>query len=170
MKLASAVPAMSRVFGDLPPAERLNVVHALTAIASLSAMQALERVIDDVDREVRLAAVKALSAKVHRGAFARLEQKVKDKAIRSIDLTERTAIFEAYGAMCGEGGVAFLDGLLNGKSMFGKREDPEMRACAAIALGRIKTRKATESLQKSSDENDVVVRNAVQRAMRGGAS
>ena len=47
------------------------------------------------------------------------------------------AVFEAYGALCGDAGVALLDAMLNGKSMFGKREDSELRACAAIALGRI---------------------------------
>ncbi len=170
MKLTAAVPALSRVLGDGPPAARSSAVAALTAIDTAGAMQALERAVDDTDREVRLAAVKALLARKHRGAFARLEQKVKDREIRSLDLTERMAFFEAYGALCGEGGVAFLDGLLNGKGMFGKREDSEMRACAAIALGRVGSKKATESLHKSADERDVVVRNAVQRALRGGAT
>lgn len=167
LKLTAAVPAMARNLGDALPAKRLSVVHALTAIGSANAMQALERCLDDADREVRLAAVKALLAKVHRGAFTRLDQKVKDRAIRSIDLTERMATFEAFGAMCGEPGIPFLDGLLNGKSMFGKREDPEMRACAAIALGKIVSAKARESLKKSADEKDVVVRTAVLRALKG---
>jgi len=70
--------------------------------------------------------------------------------------------------MCGDGGIAFLDGVLNGKSMFGKREDPELRACAAMALGRVGTRKAHEALERSGGEKDIVVRNAVSRAMRGG--
>ena len=170
LQLAAAVPALARVLSDRSPSRRLNVVKALTAIGSASALQALERSVDDDDREVRLAAVKALLAKGHRGAFARLEQKVKDRAIRSVDLTERMAFFEAYGALCGDTGIPFLDGLLNGKSMFGKREDPEMRACAAIALGRIGSPRAKESLQKSADERDVVVRNAVLRAMKGGAT
>jgi hypothetical protein len=170
MKLAAAVPAMARVLGESAVAGRLNVVHALAAIGTTGAMQALERTVDDADREVRLAGVKALGAKAHRGAFGRLEQKVKDRAIRSVDLTERMAVFEAYGALCGEAGIAFLDGLLNGKGMFGKREDPEMRACAAIALGRVASKRAMESLHKSADERDVVVRNAVQRAIRGGTA
>ena len=170
LKLTAAVPALSTVLASGLPATRLSVVQALTGIGSLTAMQALERAVDDSDREVRLAAVKVLLARKHRGAFTRLEQKVKDRGIRSVDLTERMAVFEAYGAMCGEGGVAFLDGLLNGKSMFGKREDPEMRACAAMALGRVGSAKAKEALRKAADEKDVVVRNAVQRAMRGGAT
>jgi hypothetical protein len=42
-----------------------------------------------------------------------------------------------------------------------------LRACAAIALGRVNTKKAREALQKASGEKDIVVRNAVNRAMRG---
>ena len=78
------------------------------------------------------------------------------------------AFFEAYGAVCGDNGVPFLDGILNSKGMFGKREDPELRACAAIALGRVGTKKAQESLQRASDEKEVVVRSAVSRALRQG--
>jgi HEAT repeat protein len=64
--------------------------------------------------------------------------------------------------------VATLDGMLHGKSLFGRREDAEMRACAAVALGRIASPRAQESLRRAVGEKDVVVRNAVNRALRGG--
>jgi HEAT repeat protein len=167
LKVAAAVPSLSKVLSGDDATVRLSAVHALAAIGSLSAMQALERSVDDSDREVRLATVKAVLLKKHRGAFAKLEHKVKEKAAASLDMTERTVVFEAYGAMCGEGGIAFLDQLLNGKGFFGGREDPETRACAAMALGRIGTKKSKESLQKAAEEKDVVVRNAVFRALKG---
>jgi HEAT repeat protein len=78
------------------------------------------------------------------------------------------AVFEAYGTLCGNSGVAGLDLVLNGKSLFGRKEDSELRACAAMALGRIGTPAATEALRKSANEKDVVVRTAVSRALRGG--
>jgi hypothetical protein len=172
MKTPAAVAPMAKVLansGDI--LMRQTAVQALTDIGSAGALQALERSIEDSDRDVRVASVRTLGAKAYRGVFARLDTAVKGKAIRSADLTEKMAFFEAYGAMCGENGVVFLDGILNGgKGMFGKREDPELRACAAIALGRIGTRKAQESLQKATSEKDVVVRNAVNRAMRGGTA
>ena len=57
--------------------------------------------------------------------------------MREADRTERLAMFELYGTLCGDGGVAWLDELLNPKGgLFSKKEDPEVRACAAIALGR----------------------------------
>jgi hypothetical protein len=70
--------------------------------------------------------------------------------------------------MCGDGGVQFLDSILNGKGLFGNREDAETRACAAIALGRVGTKKAQEALQRAGAEKDVVVRNAVNRALKQG--
>ena len=74
---------------------------------------------------------------------------VKGKAVRDADLTEKMAFFEAYGALCGDGGVAQLDAMLNGKGFLGRREDPEIRACAAIALGRVGTAKRDRSAAQS---------------------
>ena len=86
-----------------------------------------------------------------------------------MDLTEKMAFFESYGALCGDDGVVHCDGILNGKGLLGRREDPELRACAAVALGRIGSAKALEALRKATAEKDVVVRNAVGRALRGAA-
>jgi HEAT repeat protein len=44
-----------------------------------------------------------------------------------------------------------------------------MRACAAIALGRVGTEMAVAALRKAAVERDVIVRNAVARALRGEA-
>ena len=170
MKTQAAAAPLAKVLveGDVPL--RQQAVKALTDIGSPGALQALEKSIEDRDRDVRVAAVRTLGAKAYKGVFSRLESAVKGKAVRGADLTEKMAYFEAYGAMCGDGGVTFLDNLLNGKGMFGKREDSELRACAAIALGRVGTRRAQESLRKAADEKDIVVRNAVTRALRGAGA
>jgi hypothetical protein len=168
MKLTAAVPHLARVLAEGSVEHRQLAVHGLTAIGSPGALQSLEKAIDDQDREIRVAAVRTLGAKAYRGVFTRIEAAVKGRALREADLTERMAFYEAFGAMCGDGGVAFLDGILNPRGMFVKREDPETRACAAIALGRIGTRRAQECLQKAAGEKDVVVRNAVNRALKQG--
>jgi hypothetical protein len=170
MKTSSATVPLARVLHDGEVALRQLAVQALIEIGSAGALQALERSVEDKDRDVRIAAVRALGAKAHKGVFARLEPVVKGKNLRAADLTEKMAFFEAYGAMCGDNGVPYLDSILNGKGMFGKREDPELRACAAIALGRIGTKTAQECLQRSAGEKDVIVRNAVSRALRGGVA
>jgi hypothetical protein len=167
MKSAAAVAQIARLLAESPDAElRRLAVQALTEIGSAGALQALERSIEDSDREVRVAAVRTLGAKAYRGVFQRLESVVKAKELRGTDLTEKMAFFEAYGSMCGDAGVAFLDRILNGKGTFGKREDPELRACAAMALGRVGSKKALEALQRASGEKDIVVRNAISRALR----
>ncbi|MEX2177437.1 MAG: HEAT repeat domain-containing protein [Gemmatimonadaceae bacterium] len=167
MRAAAAVAPMARVLVDGDVELRQLAVHALTTIGSAGALQALERCIEDDDREVRVAAVRTLGGKAYKGVAQRVEAVVKGRALRGADLTERMAFFEAHGALCGDGGVPHLDGILNSKGMFGKREDPELRACAAIALGRVGTQSARASLQRATAEKDVVVRNAVNRALRG---
>jgi hypothetical protein len=99
----------------------------------------------------------------------RLLDAIRRKEVRAADLGEKMALFEAFGAMCGDAGVGELDGILNARGLLGAKEPPELRACAARALGMIGTRSSMASLQKAADTKDVVVRSAVARAMRGGA-
>ena len=167
LKAQAAVSTLSKLLGEPDVERRQLAVHALNDIGSPGALQSLERSIEDADREVRIAAVRALTGKNHRPVVARLESVVKGKAIREADRTEKMAFFEGYGMLCGDAGVSMLDGILNGKGFLGRREDPELRACAAIALGRVGTPKATEALRKAAAEKDIVVRNAVTRALRG---
>jgi HEAT repeat protein len=143
--------------------------QALTEIGSAGALQALERALEDSDRDVRIHAARTVMAREHRPALPRLDAVVKGKSVRAADLTEKMVFFEAYGTMCGDSGVAHLDSLLNGRSLLRYREDSETRACAAIALGRIGTDKAVAALRKAAVEKDIIVRNAVGRALRGDA-
>jgi hypothetical protein len=168
LKTPAAVAPLSKVLGEGEPTLRIAAVQALGEIGSPGALQTLERGLDDSERDVRVAAVRALASRNYRPVLAKLEAMVKGRAIRDANLTEKMAVFEAYGALCGEEGVAGLDEMLNGKSLFGRREDPGLRACAAVALGRINTPRAQEALRRASSEKDVVVRNAVNRALRGG--
>ena len=169
LRTAAAVGALIKVLNEPFRDLRVAAVTALVDIGTAGAMQGLEKAIDDGDREVRIAATKALATRVHKPALPRVTQAIKSKEIRDADRTERLALFELYGILCGDAGVAVLDELLNPKSgFFARKEDPEMRACAAVALGKVGTARARESLQKAAGEKDVVVRNAVARALREG--
>ncbi|MEO6528858.1 MAG: HEAT repeat domain-containing protein [Gemmatimonadaceae bacterium] len=170
LKSPAAVSPLMRVLADGESSLRVAAVQALGEIGTPGALQALERGLDDAERDVRVAAVRALSTRSYRPMLPKLDAMVKGKPIRDADLTEKMAVFEAFGSLCGDDGVVALDGMLNGKSLFGRREDGELRACAAVALGRVGTPKALESLRRSSSEKDVVVRNAVNRALRGGSA
>jgi hypothetical protein len=167
LKTQAAVTALGKLLADANVTLRQVAAHTLAEIGSPGAMQALERAIDDADRDVRVTAVRAMTTRAYRPALARLESVVKGKRVREADLTEKMAFFEGYGSLCGEGGVPHLDAMLNGKGFLGRREDSEMRACAAIALGRVGTPKAIDTLRKAATEKDIVVRNAVNRALRG---
>jgi HEAT repeat protein len=168
MRTAAAVAPLARMLSDPDREIRVVAVQALIEIGSPGSLQMLDRALTDADRDVRVQAVRALAARGQRAALVRVEAIVRGKEIRSADLGERMAFFEAYGALCGDTGVTFLDSLLNGRSGFmGRREDPELRACAALALGRIATPKSRESLERAVAEKDAVVRSAVTKALRG---
>ncbi|HEY9230263.1 MAG TPA: HEAT repeat domain-containing protein, partial [Gemmatimonadaceae bacterium] len=167
LKAQAAVLAVAKILNEPDAARRLIAVQALAEIGSPGALQSIERVVEDPDRDVRVAVVRAVTTKNHRPALARIEAVVKGKWIRDADRTEKMAFFEAFGSICGDDGVPLLDSTLNGKGFLGRREDPEIRACAALALGRVGTPKATEALRKSAAEKDIIVRNAVTRALRG---
>jgi HEAT repeat protein len=171
LKSSAAVAPLTKVLGGSDRDLRVAAVGALVEIGSPGAMQALERAMGDSDREIRIAAVRAVGSRGQRSALSRLDTIVKSKEMRAAEMTERMAFFEAYGQLCGDGGIAFLDGILNGKSgLLGRKEDRELRACAAIALGFIKTARAEECLTKGLGEKDLLVRNAVNRALRRGAA
>jgi HEAT repeat protein len=169
LRSTAAVTPLVRRLSDPDAAIRLAVVQALAEIGSAGALQGFERAIDDADRDVRVAAARALATRAYRPALPRVEAVVKGKALRDADLTEKMAMFEAYGSMCGEAGVSLLDGILNARGFLRRREDAEARACAAMALGRVGTDKAIASLRRSAEEKDVVVRSAVNKALRGGS-
>src|SRR4051812_47880035 len=123
-------PLLERGERDL----KLAVVEALTTIGSPSATRLLEKAIDDAERDVRIAAVKFLGQRGHRNAFPRIEAAVMGSKLKETDLTEKMAFFEAYGALAGEGGIPALEKLLVPKGgLLGRKEDPETRACAAMA-------------------------------------
>ena len=167
LKTAAAVPALSRLLTHTDPAMRLGAVNALGEIGTAGALQNLDKGIDDDDREVRIATVRALGQRNHRAAVQKIENALVGKRLQDGDLTEKMAFFEAFGALCGEPGVAMLDGLLNKKGLFGKRGDVEVRACAAMALGRIGTDSAFAALRRAATDKDILVKNAVSKALRG---
>jgi HEAT repeat protein len=87
-----------------------------------------------------------------------------------MDLTEKMAFFEAYGTIAGAAGLQALSGMLLPRGLLKLKESSETRACAAIALGKIRTAEAREILTRVADDKDLVVRNAVSRALRESAT
>ena len=144
--------ALVRRLADADAVMRLAAVQSLGEIGSAGALQGIERAIDDTDRDVRVAVARALAGHGYRPALPRFEAAVKAKTLREADLTEKMAMFEAFSVLGGEAGVPLLDGVLNARGFLGKRDDSETRACAAMALGRIGTEVALESLRRARNE------------------
>jgi hypothetical protein len=167
LKLPPVVPALGALFEKRSSQIRVAVVDALSAMGTPGAMQQLEQAVDDRDRDVRIGAVRVLAARGHRNVLGKVEAAVQGKALRDADLTEKMAFFEAYGVLAGAPGVERLAAMLQSGGGFLKRkEDPETRACAAMALGKIGTPEAVTVLEGVARDKDALVRNAVNKALR----
>lgn len=163
-----AVPALKGLLGHQDPAVRLSVALALISLRSTAALTVLVDALEDGEREVRVAAARGLAAARFASARDRLTALIDGKTVREADLTEKIAFFEAYGVIGGAAAVPKLDELLNYKGMLGRRNTPELRACAALALGKIGTAEARAALESARGDEEPVVRNAVNKALRGG--
>ena len=91
---------------------------------------------------------------------------VEGRDIRSADLSEKMAFFEAFGLLAGAGSEDLLDRFLNGRGFLGRKEHDELRACAALALGHVGTERARRILMEAQDEQSPMVRNAVRKALK----
>jgi hypothetical protein len=165
LALTPAAAAIAELLGHGDAATRRIAVEALVGIRNSPAMEAVQRALTDVDREVRMAAARGLASLHYTPARARLEALLDSARVRDADLTEKIAFFEACGAVANPDTVAMLDKMLNGRRLLGK-ESPEMRACAAMALGRVGTPAARTSLQRAREASNPMVRTAVLKALR----
>ncbi|MDQ6830857.1 MAG: HEAT repeat domain-containing protein [Gemmatimonadota bacterium] len=171
LRTPAAVAPIGRILAIPSPVLRLAAVHALAEIGSPGAIRMVEQAITDDERDVRVAAVRAIGARGHTAALSKIEALVRGKELREKDLTEKMALFETYATLAGPAGAAALDGLLNARGkFFAKKEDPEVRACAAMALGRIGSDDAVDALKRATQDKELLVRNAANRALRGGAT
>jgi HEAT repeat protein len=167
LKLASAVQGLATCLESQHSTVRVAAVQALADIATPASIQALEKALDDADREVRLASVRVVGQHKSRSALPKITTVVTGKSVRQADLTEKMAFFEAYGVLVGESGVELLDGILNSGGFLKRKENPETRACAAMALGRIGSQAARDALNKAAQDKEPLVKSAVLRAIRG---
>jgi HEAT repeat protein len=170
LQLAQTVPGLGETLAHRDPAVRLASVQALAQLGTPAALGFLEKALEDADRAVRLGAVRIVGGRGYKGAQRRIEGIVLGKSVNEMDLTEKMAFFEAYGAIAGTAGLKPLSALLLPRGLLRMKESSETRACAAIALGKVRTPEAREVLQRAADDKDLVVRNAVSRALRESAT
>jgi HEAT repeat protein len=166
LRLPPLVPGLGRLLETPKTDLKKRVVHSLASIGTPGAMKQLETAIDDDDRDVRIGAVRAMSERGYRGAFPKIEAAIKGKTSRDTDLTEKTVFFEAFGQLAGPAGIAMLQPMIQTKGFMRRKEDPQTRACAAMALGKIATPEARTILEGLASDKEPLVRNAVNKALR----
>ena len=167
MQLSDAAFQLSALLAHASPKVRLAAVEAAMELKASSLLGSLRSTLSDRERDVRIAAARALGKLRYRPAASHLRKVLEGKEIRDADISEQIAFFESYGLIQDPDGVRLLDGLLNGRGFLGRRESGEMRACAALGLGKMGTPEAMAALEKALGEPDPVVRSAVNRALRG---
>ncbi len=170
LNLHQAVSGLGDTVNHRDSAIRLASVQALALLGTPAALALVDKALEDPDRGVRLAAVRVVSARGYKNAQRRVEAVVLGKAVKEMDLTEKMAFFEAYGAIAGPGGLKAMMAILLPRGLLRIKGASETRACAAIAIGKIRTPEARDVLQRAAEDKDLVVRNAVSRALREGAS
>ncbi|HEX6560216.1 MAG TPA: HEAT repeat domain-containing protein [Longimicrobiales bacterium] len=167
--MAAAVPLLASLLTHAQPAVRRAAVEALVQIRSGPALDALQNALEDSEREVRIVAARGLGSLRYQPARSRLESLLTGRIVRDADLTEKMAFFEAFGSVANADSVALLDRILNGKKLFGK-ESPELRACAAMALGKVASPASRAALERAAEDKEPMVRNAVIKALRQEAA
>ncbi|MEO8293874.1 MAG: HEAT repeat domain-containing protein [Gemmatimonadota bacterium] len=170
LKLQGSVPGLGFTVKHTERDIRLASVKALVEIGTAGAMGTIEGVLDDADREVRITAVRSLGNRGYKNALKRIQNAVLNRGLKGADLTERIAFFEAYALIAGTASLDPLARILIPGGMFQRKETAESRACAAIALSRLGTPEARDVLQQVASDKDLVVRNAVNRALRESTS
>ncbi len=166
LKLPPVVAALGALFERRSAKVKRGAVEALAAIGTPGAMKQIEQGLEDENRDVRIAAARAIGAKGHRQAFPAIEAVVSGRKLKGADLTERTAFFESYGLLAGPDGLKVLAPMLEVRGLLRRKEDPEIRACAAMAIGKIGTPEAREVLNRVANDKDPLVRNAINRALQ----
>jgi hypothetical protein len=166
VQITEAGPGLAKLLRHPDPTVRLAAVDAAVALKASTVASALEKTLEDAERDVRVAAARALGELRYPPAAKTLSGIINSRRIREADITEKVAVFEAYGLTAESDGIGLLDTLLNKKGLLGKKESTEMRAAAALGLGRIPSPEARAALERATQDEDPVVRSNVNRALR----
>ncbi len=145
---------------------RRLAVSALALIGTPVALKIMSSAAGDEDAEVRMAVFEAFTQRPFRGAARTLSTLLTTTDLEVRDLSERRALFTAFATTNGPAGVATLETVLLGKGGLSRRPSPGTRACAALALGMLKTPAARFALETAVKDKDPLVRSAAGAALR----
>ncbi|MEX0935370.1 MAG: HEAT repeat domain-containing protein [Gemmatimonadota bacterium] len=168
LRIAEAGDSLVRLLDRGPRQVRKVVVETASEVPSSVLVGALRKLLRDEDRELRVASARVLGEARYAPAAEDFRTILQEKEFRETDVTEKVAFFEAYGTLAGDDATSFLSKLLNSRGFLGRREPPDVRAGAALALGKVGSPSAQEALAKAARDDEPVVRSAVARALKDG--
>ena len=154
--------ALGAVLTSENPEVRREALLALKSFGGGRALEFVSRAVDDDDPSVRLYALRHLVSHRYAPALPRVEGRIEHPdAERS--LTEQRLLYEAYGALGGEGVVDDLISRFRRRRGLFRKRDPEEAACVLIALGATASPVARDVIeQASTDRHPLVARVANQ--------
>ncbi len=168
LNATSTIETIAKLEKHKETSVRASAVETLAGLSTPAAYRKLTRFLDDDDEEVRVSVLEALAQVSFKGALSNLKRMISAEEVEELGLAEKRALFEAYGAVAGPGGLTILGPMLrDGGGLFRKGGSSDTRACAAVALGIIGSPGARAALEKGLRDRDPVVSNAARRALRG---
>ena len=166
LQLVNSVDSVAALL-KRPEAEvRRAAVDALVEMRTSRAGEALLEALVDSDRDVRVTAARGVAELKYSPGAKRLESYITGREIQKSDLTEQRAFFEAYARAVGEEGTRLLNRMLNGRRFLWFRFPPQLRACAARALGLVGGSDAENALNRGERDRDAMVLSAIHTARR----
>ncbi len=164
--LTAAEPDLIELSRRPEDVTRQAAIEALASLGSAAGAEALAAALSDSGRDVRIAAVNAIAAVGSERALPLLGDTIAGSELASRDQGEQMAFMRAYAAMAGDRAVPLLAKMLSGRKWWGGRRAPELRACAARALGLVGTPAARAALEKAARDRAASVKGAVRVALR----
>jgi HEAT repeat protein len=123
-------------------------------------------VLEDREQEVRILAVRVLSALPPTCMRTALFDLARSREIQKRSFLERKEVFQALGRVRDLEIEEWLIKTLRKKGLFRSDDRDEVRACAAIALGKNGSERALEALASCVKDRSPTVRRAVAQALR----
>lgn len=160
------VPVVGRLLKHSEAEVQRAAIQTLVAFGVPAAIDLLVPLLEHENRDIRLAAAWGVGTWQHAPALPALEAILTAREFRTAPLGDKLALVDAYARAGGVRSVPLLHQLLNGRRMLRHRETPDLRACAARALGSITTSEAHDALQKAAADAEPAVRSAVKRALQ----
>ena len=164
-----AAPMLAELLESGSDEVQQAVLEAARRIPATVLAEALEGHLAGDRRDLRMGAARVIADIHYTPARATLQRIIEGRDMRDADISEQMAMFSAFADLGKDDAVPVLDRILNHRSLLGRREPPELRACAALALGRIGGTRALNAVRRSEGDDEPAVRTAVRRALSGGA-